>query len=305
MASPEFLQRQIHTAEELKAVVKMMKVLAAVNIHQYEHAVTSLAEYTRTIKMGLHVVLKSTHTNGNLSNGNFPKIDPHSLLINSIGRCGVLIFGSEQGMCGQFNEQIGRYAIAEIEKLQIPPEQLAVFAIGSRIIPHLESEGYQIEQNFTMPSSLSGITSMVQEMLLHIASWRERQQITRIILFYNNLHSNTAYEPSQHLLLPLDRAWLQQIESQEWRSRTIPMFTMPSDVLISSLLRQYFFISLYRAFGESLASENASRLTSMQVAEKNIEDRLTEFKGEFQQKRQSAITGELLEIIAGFELSQG
>lgn len=126
-----------------------------------------------------------------------------------------------------------------------------------------------------------------------------------MILFYNNLHSNTAYEPSQHLLLPLDRAGLQQIESQEWRSRTIPMCTMPSDVLISSLLRQYFFISLYRAFGQSLASENASRLVSMQVAEKNIEERLTEFKGEFRQKRQSAITGELLEIISGFELSQG
>jgi F-type H+-transporting ATPase subunit gamma len=182
---------------------------------------------------------------------------------------------------------------------------LVVFAIGSRIIPHLENEGYQIEQNFVMPSSLSGITPMVQEMLLHIAEWRDRQQITKIILFYNNLHSNTTYKPSQHLLLPLDRAWLQQIENQEWRSRTIPMFTIPSDVLISSLLRQYFFIALYRAFGESLASENASRLVSMQVAEKNIEERLDEFKGEFRQKRQSAITGELLEIISGFELSQG
>jgi len=104
--------------------------------------------------------------------------------------------------------------------------------------------------------------------------------------------------------LPLDRLWLQKIEKQEWRSRTIPTFTMPSDALISSLLRQYFFISLYRAFGESLASENASRLASMQVAEKNIEDRLSEFTNEFQQERQSAITGELLEIISGFELSR-
>lgn len=305
MASLELLQRQIHTAEELKAVVKMMKVLAAVNVHKYEQAVTSLTEYTRTIKMGLHVVLKSTHLNRNLANDNLPKVEPDTFFTNSIGRCGVLIFGSEQGMCGQFNEQISRYAIAEIKKLQITTEQLAVFVTGARIIPHLESEDYQIEETFAMPSSLSGITFMVQKMLPHIAAWRDRQQITKIILFYNNLHSNISYKPSQHILLPLDRAWLQDIESQKWRSRTIPTFTMPSDVLISSLLKQYFFISLYRAFGESLASENASRLVSMQVAEKNIEDRLTEFKGEFQQKRQSAITGELLEIVAGFELSQG
>ncbi len=294
MSSIELLQRQIHTAEELQAVVKMMKVLAALNIHQYEQAVTSLAEYNRTIEMGLHVVLKATHTQQ--GNGDSAR---HA----DVGGCGVIIFGSEQGMCGQFNEQISRYAIAELEKLKISPEHLAVFAVGSRIISHLETAGYAIEQTLAMPGSLTEITSMVQEILLHIARWRDRQQIVRIFLFYNHLHSNTLCEPYKLQLLPLDREWLLHIESETWRSRTLPIFTMPSDVLVASLLRQYFFILLYRAFGESLASENASRLASMQVAEKNIAERLTEFTRQFQQKRQTAITDELLEITSAFELT--
>lgn len=303
MSSIELLQRQIHTAQDLQAVVKMMKVLAALNIHQYEQAVTSLTEYNRTIEMGLHVVLKTTHTH-----------DAHtqqSLSTSNVTRCGVIIFGSEQGMCGQFNEQISHYAIAELEKLKLPPEHLAIFAVGSRLISHLETAGYGIEQTFAMPGSLAGITSMVQEILPHIARWRDREQIDQITLFYNHLHSNTLWEPYKLQLLPLDGEWLQHIESQEWRavseveprSGTLPTFTMPSDVLVASLLRQYFFILLYRAFGESLAGENASRLASMQVAEKNIEERLTEFTGQFQQKRQTAITDELLEIISAFELS--
>ncbi|MHC5894990.1 F0F1 ATP synthase subunit gamma [Nostoc sp.] len=306
MSSIELLQRQIHTAQELQAVVKMMKVLAALNIHQYEQAVTSLAEYNHTIEMGLHVVLKAAHTQQ--LNGDS---DPRSLSTSDVGRCGVIIFGSEQGMCGQFNEQISRYAIAELEKLNISPEQLAIFAVGSRIISHLETAGYAIEQTFTMPGSLTEITSMVQEILLHIAEWRDSKQIVRIFLFYNHLHSNTLCEPYKLQLLPLDRAWLQHIENETWRavsaveprSRTLPTFTMPSDTLVASLLRQYFFILLYRAFGESLAGENASRLASMQVAEKNIAERLTEFTGQFQQKRQTAITDELLEITSAFELS--
>ncbi len=306
MSSIELLQRQIHTAQELQAVVKMMKVLAALNIHQYEQAVTSLAEYNHTIEMGLHVVLKAAHTQQ--LNGDS---DPRSLSTSDVGRCGVIIFGSEQGMCGQFNEQISRYAIAELEKLNISPEQLAIFAVGSRIISHLETAGYAIEQTFTMPGSLTEITSMVQEILLHIAEWRDSKQIVRIFLFYNHLHSNTLCEPYKLQLLPLDRAWLQHIENETWRavsaveprSRTLPTFTMPSDVLVASLLRQYFFILLYRAFGESLAGENASRLASMQVAEKNIAERLTEFTGQFQQQRQTAITDELLEITSAFELS--
>ncbi|MBN3896056.1 MAG: F0F1 ATP synthase subunit gamma [Nostoc sp. NOS(2021)] len=311
MSSLELLQRQIHTAEDLQAVVKMMKVLAALNIHQYEQAVTSLAEYNLTIEMGLHVVLKAAHNHDAHTQQMNGDSDSRSLSTSDVGRCGVIIFGSDQGMCGQFNEQISRYAIAELEKLNISPEQLAIFAVGSRIISHLETAGYAIEQTFTMPGSLTEITSMVQEILLHIATWRDRQQIVRIFLFYNHLNSNTFSEPYKLQLLPLDREWLEHIESLAWRSvsaveprsRTLPTFTMPSDVLVASLLRQYFFISLYRAFGESLAGENASRLASMQVAEKNIEDRLTEFTGQFQQKRQTAITDELLEIISAFELS--
>ncbi|OYE00581.1 F0F1 ATP synthase subunit gamma [Nostoc sp. 'Peltigera membranacea cyanobiont' 232] len=314
MSSIELLQRQIHTAQDLQAVVKMMKVLAALNIHQYQQAVASLAEYNRTIEMGLHVVLKAAHTHdASLQHDNGDGFNTYSPSLSSdLGRCGVIIFGSEQGMCGQFNEQISHYAIAELEKLKLSPEHLAIFAVGSRLISHLETAGYGIEQTFAMPGSLAGITSMVQEILPHIARWRdseallrsaEREQIGQITLFYNHLHSNTLWEPYKLQLLPLDGQWLQHIESQEWRSRTLPTFTMPSDVLVASLLRQYFFILLYRAFGESLAGENASRLASMQVAEKNIEERLTEFTSQFQQKRQTAITDELLEIISAFELS--
>lgn len=303
MPSIELLQRQIHTAEDLQAVVKMMKVLAALNIHQYEQAVASLAEYNRTIEMGLHVVLKAVHAHDVHST--------HSLASADVGRCGVIIFGSDQGMCGQFNEQISRYAIAALKTLNLSSEQLTLFAVGSRIISHLETAGYAIEQTFATPDSLTGITAMVQALLLHIATWRDRLQIEHIFLFYNSLHANTVSEPYKLQLLPLDRAWLQQIERQTWqavsttesRSRTLPTFTMPSEALIASLLQQYFFILLYRAFGESLAGENASRLASMQVAEKNIEERLTEFTGQFQQQRQTAITDELLEIISAFELS--
>ncbi|MEH2382098.1 MAG: F0F1 ATP synthase subunit gamma [Nostoc sp.] len=313
MSSIELLQRQIHTAQELQAVVKMMKVLAALNIHQYEQAVASLAEYNRTIEMGLHVVLKAIHTHeASLLHSNGDGFKTYSQSFSSdLGGCGVIIFGSQQGMCGQFNEQISHYAIAELEKLKLSPEHLAIFAVGSRLISHLETAGYGIEQTFAMPSSLAGITSMVQEILPHIARWRDSEQIGQILLFYNHLHSNTLCEPYKLQLLPLDGEWLQHIYCQEWlavnavepRSRTLPTFTMPSDVLVASLLRQYFFILLYRAFGESLAGENASRLASMQVAEKNIEERLTEFTSQFQQKRQTAITDELLEIISAFELS--
>jgi F-type H+-transporting ATPase subunit gamma len=83
------------------------------------------------------------------------------------------------------------------------------------------------------------------------------------------------------------------------------MFTMDEKLLFQSLIREYLFVSLYRAFAESLASENASRLASMQVAERNIEERLRVLTAESRQARQSSISSELLDIIASYEALRG
>jgi len=99
----------------------------------------------------------------------------------------------------------------------------------------------------------------------------------------------------------VDRAWLARIQEEPWPTRVLPDFSMGWDALFSALIRQYLFVSLYRAFAESLASENASRLAAMQSAERNIDERLTELRGRFNQQRQSTITEELLDIVSGFE----
>lgn len=76
---------------------------------------------------------------------------------------------------------------------------------------------------------------------------------------------------------------------------------MDREQLLSSLLRQHLFVSLYRAIVESLASENAARLASMQAAERSIDERLEALNTQFRYQRQHAITEELLDIVAGFE----
>jgi F-type H+-transporting ATPase subunit gamma len=106
-------------------------------------------------------------------------------------------------------------------------------------------------------------------------------------------------------LFPLDIKWLNSLAEKKWPSHTLPTFSMNVDQLFSSLLRQYFFFSLYRAFIESLASENASRLMSMQAAEKNIGEHLDDLNVQFHRQRQAVITSELLDVMTGFEALTG
>jgi len=74
---------------------------------------------------------------------------------------------------------------------------------------------------------------------------------------------------------------------------------------LRALIREYLFVSLFRACAESLASENASRLAAMQRADKNIDELLETLNGKFQRMRQSGIDEELFEVISGFEALVG
>ena len=70
---------------------------------------------------------------------------------------------------------------------------------------------------------------------------------------------------------------------------------------LHALVREYLFISLFRACAESLASENASRLAAMQRADNNIDELLEGLNGTFHRLRQTAIDEELFDVISGFE----
>jgi F-type H+-transporting ATPase subunit gamma len=102
-------------------------------------------------------------------------------------------------------------------------------------------------------------------------------------------------------LLPIDDQWLERHRYRTWDSTSLPMFTMDPDQLLSRLIQEYLFITIFRAFVESLASENAARLAAMQGAQKNIEELMEDLESQYNQLRQMSITEELLDIVSGFE----
>ena len=293
MQQLEALRKRIESTESLLSVTRTMKTLAAVNIRHYERAVESLAVYSETIELGLQIVLRTWHDRIALAE--------HTLS----DTLGAIIFGSEQGLAGQFNERIAAYALDRMRPLKADPRKRRVLVLGTRVIGHLEDGGQPVAEAAPVPSSLAGITSAVHEVLLEVETWRAVHDIDQILLFYNTPAAGASYEPVMQWLVPVDPAWLARLQSRPWDSRVLPTFFMDGERLLSALVRQHLFVSLYRAFAESLASENAARLAAMQAAEQNIEDRLGVLRTQHHHFRQSSITEELLDIAAGFEALTG
>lgn len=292
MEELERLKRKIKNAQDLKSVVKIMKTISASNIREYEQAVESLGEYNRTIEMGFQIVMR-----------NRPREFSAAKPVEKKMRLGAVIFGSDQGLCGSFNEQIAGYAIEKMDEID-SLERIAV-AVGERVVPRLEEAGQPTEAHFSFYGDHLGITQVMMDVLVKIEDWQSNRRVDQIMLFYNRSVSGAAYVPNMAKLFPLDLEWLNGLAGKKWPSRTLPTYSMDIDQLFSSLVRQYLFFTLYRAFVESLASENANRLLSMQAAEKNIEEHLNELNVQFHRQRQEAITSELLDVVTGFEALTG
>lgn len=290
MEQLETLQRKLQSAQDLHSVVKTMKSLAAVNIREYEKAVESLQDYFRAIRMGLQIAMRNKP-------GRIRLIEPEGQ-----EKCGSVIFGSEQGMVGQFNDKIAEFTRQKINEMNIQRENLTVMALGEKLIGQLDGLGIEVDEGINIFGSMVDVNEVNQEMMIKIEEWRLKKKVGRIILFYNRTSSGTTYVQTMRKLFPLDKNWLDSLSAKEWPTHMLPSLYMDWKELFSALLQEYFFVALYRASMESLASENASRLSSMQAAEKNIQERLDDLKTKYQHQRQESITAELLDIISGFEV---
>ena len=281
------LSRKISTAGDLESVVRTMKAMAASSISQYENAVRSLDDYDRTVQLGLLACFRQTLPTA-----------AAILKRNDEETVGAIVFGSDQGLVGQFNDLLVNFVT---EKLGELPGKKMVWAVGERIQSRLVGSQFETNKSFPLPNAIGAITLLVSQILTEIDIRREHGEIGPVYLFHNRPKSGDIYEPFCQRLLPLDEAWRKELASRQWPSNKLPEVMHDGEQTLFTFVREYLFVSLFRACAESLASENASRLAAMQRAEKNIGELLENLGSEFHRLRQSAIDEELFDVVSGFE----
>jgi F-type H+-transporting ATPase subunit gamma len=279
------LRRKLNGAEQLGAVVRAMKAISASSIAQYEKAIEALGQYQRSVELALSLCLGEEHPR---APGAAPARDSPT---------GALVFGSDQGLVGRFNEVTGDFAAQFLRKL---PGPKTVWVVGERVCAPLEAAGLTVRKRFVVPSSVAAITALVTEIQIEIEGHPAGERYGAIHVFHNAPRAGARYEVTSQRLLPLDAAWYQRLRKLSWPTAQLAQVLGDRTTSLTALVHEQLFISLYRACAESLASENASRLEAMQRAEQNIDSVSDELRRSVNRLRQSSIDEELFDVIAGF-----
>jgi F-type H+-transporting ATPase subunit gamma len=283
------LSRRIAGAGDLEGVVRAMKALAASSIGQYEKAVQALDDYYRTVELGLSACLRQ--------GGPTPLLPPKRT--NQSGPVGAVVFGSDQGLVGRFNESVVDLTLATLKKL--PGKIKQIWAVGDRVNSLIEDANVAAVDLLSVPTSVHGITSLIGQVLIQIQGSLEKGKVKEVYLFYNHPLSGATYEPLCKRLLPLDHEWRNKLAAMPWPGKALPEVIEGSAPALEAFVRGYLFVMLFQACAESLNSENASRLSAMQRAEKNIKQILEDLNLEFHRVRQESIDEELFDVVSGFE----
>lgn len=283
------LHHKINSIKDLKSVVRTMKALAASNIVQYERAVLALADYYKTVELSLFANFRQTR-----------RLDESALSYRN-KTVNAVVFGSDQGLVGQFNNTLTEFVIDALKQI---PDEKNIWAVGDQMFARLTDAGLKLKGAFMVPNSVNAITPLVSQILIDTEVTRHAN--AHIYLFHNRPESGATYQPVMQRMLPLDETWRNALLKKSWPSQNLPEVIDSSEATLTSFICEYLFVSLFKACAESLASENASRLAAMQRADKNIDEKLDELKRLFHNLRQSGIDEELFDVISGFEaLSNG
>jgi F-type H+-transporting ATPase subunit gamma len=290
--STEGLRRKIDSAGDLQSVVRTMKAMAAASIGQYQNSVRALGDYSRTVELGLAACFRESRLAVSLVDRKRPA-----------DTVGAIVFGSDQGLVGRFNDVVAEAAIKAIGELH---ENVHVWAVGDRLRARLADAGLPPTGVFDVPSSVHAIAPLVGQILVESEASHRGRELTELHLFYNRPTSGAVYAPVRQRLLPLDEDWRRTLVELPWPTKSLSEVIGGGTKTLRALIREHLFISIFRACAESLASENASRLAAMERADKNIDELLETLNDRFHRLRQAGIDEELFDVVSGFEaLSTG
>ena len=285
MAGKRELLRKISSLKNTEKITSAMKMIASTKLKKMQSALAAskpfgdaLAELN--MKLGMFAPEENAAETLPLPKG-------------FSGNLHLVLFTGDRGLCGAFNSSVQKIVTAILEGFQ--PESYSITVYGAKGAKFCDNRGFSVADAIAplpkIPRS-SDTAEKAGELLAGLRSGK----FDEVLLVHNQYVSTLEQAPVVRRLLP------PSLETSNDATNLWDLEFEPSrDNVAASLTRLNAEYILFRALLESMTAENAARLTAMENAAANCRNLIEHYKLIFNRSRQSDITTELLEIIAGTE----
>ena len=277
------MKRRIKSVASTERITNSMKLVSAGKLRKTK------AIFEKTNENSHYI----TNTIGELFNSS-SEVPPDYLEgSREIKTTAYIVVTSARGLCGGFNTNIIREAQREIDKDWEPP---VIIAIGSKGKEYFEKRGYNVHSSYLAPpENISFLEA--KELVKPILEMYDRKEIDEVILIYTSFISTMEQVVKNETLLPF------KIENDpDLITDTKFIEYEPSvEAVFNYLIPKYVEMKIYSAVVESATCEHAARRMAMENATDNAREMLDTLNLNYNRARQSAITDEIIEIVAGSE----
>lgn len=288
MSGLKQLRNRIKSIKSTKKITKAMQVVAAAKLRKVKDQAEVFDQYSSVLAS----IMDDVRSNINFLD--LTEAESKFFDYNKVVICQLLIvMTSERGLCGSFNSQIIKAVRHDIAKLKAENIPVKLILIGKKGYDALKTEYADLIDSYfhVVKENYLSIALQLKERIMQLIM---EDQVGSCRIYYNEFKNALTQVMTRKQVLPVE------LEHKNPEKISSP-YEYEGDMLITNLINLYVLGILKYGFLQNKASEEAARMTAMDNATRNAGELIDKLTLKLNRSRQSIITTELTEIIAGAE----
>jgi len=275
------------------------------DIQRRKNSITSTQQITKAMKLVSTVKLQKTRTRAEESRPYFDymfrtvnsmlarsgNLDHRYLKAGGQGKKAVIVITSNRGLAGGYNSNVVRLVTGS----DLKKEDTILYCLGRKGREALERKGYQVAADYSDCMDEPKFYH-AKNICRQVLEAFEAGEVSEIYLAYTSFKNTVVHIPRLMKLLPVDPN-LEELEAA--KQNTLMNYEPEAETALDMIIPKYITSLIFGALTESVASENGARMQAMDAATTNAEEMISALSLQYNRARQSSITQELTEIIAG------
>ena len=283
MSSAKEIRTKIQSIGKTQKTTRAMEMVAASKIRKAQEKVSHSRPFANKIIQVIHHLGAAS-----------PEYKHSFLSVREKKRVGYIVVSSDRGLCGGLNNNLFKTVVKDMQRFDSDGIEIDICAIGSKAQGFFRRFGGHVVATADHLGDNPEIKDLIGLVKVMLDSYSDGK-LDALYVVSNVFVNKMKQDPTITQLLPIEPEEGEKKEKHHWDY----IYEPDAHQLIDQLLIRFIESQVYQAVVENIASEHAARMVAMKNATENAGELIHELQLIYNKARQSAITQELSEIVAG------